>query len=526
MATWKKLVVSGSDISQLTNDAGYISASQVPSAENSFATASFNGTDLISDSTSGTLNFASGSGGGLKIDANSATDTLTFDLEAVPNNRLANKDITIGTTTIDLGDSSTTLAGLTSVSSTTFTGELDSSSTLANGVRGVTQGPTDSSTLVATTEFVQNVVTQGDLDFSGDLGLNGSVDLDSQTFAITGGGVGGIETTSDANQGISISLVNDNASGGNIVPLNLSANGIGLDVNTITGQGLVAQTGQLTVLPETQNNPGFIPVTVTATGVSIDANLLADGSKGVEFDAANNTLAAVVDNQTIEINPSGELRIKDGGVDTDAIADSLGVLGTNEFTGSFTGSFTGDGSGLTGLATTLSTEGDSGTGTIDLQTQILDISGGSNITTTAGSQTIEVALNDSISVVDATVTGDLTVLGTASFQHESNLEVTDRFILLASGSSQEGDGGIIIQQSNQDVGDVFGFDGDPAGTKRWGIDQSQNASLSSFTPEAFMAAVLTGDADSDATIDALVDDRYEAKGNLFIGDDQDIWIWS
>ena len=526
MATWKKLVVSGSDISQLNNDLGYISASQVPSAENSFATASFNGTDLISNSTSGTLNFASGSGGGLKIDANSVSDTLTFNLEAVPNSKLANKDITIGTTAIDLGESSTVLAGLTSVSSTSFTGELSSTSTLANGVEATTQLLTDSSNKVATTAFVQGVVTAGDLDFGGDLGNDGSVDLDSQVFEIKGGLNGGIQTTSDAAQGLNISILNDSTTGGNIVPLSLTANGAGIDVSAIAGFGLVPNSGLLTVLPETSGVSGLIPVNVTNTGVSIDANVLADGSKGVVFDAGNNTLAAKVDNTTIEINPSGELRIKDGGVDTDAIADSLGVLGTNGFTGSFTGSFTGDGSGLTGLATTLSTEGDTGTGTIDLQNDIIDIAGGRNISTTASAQTITVNLNESISVVDATVTGDLTVLGTASFQHESNLEVTDRFILLASGSSQEGDGGIIIQQSNQDVGDVFGFDGDLAGTKRWGIDQSQNASLSSFTPEAFMAAVLTGDADSSTTIDGIVDARYAAKGNLFVGDDQDIWIWS
>jgi len=525
MATWKKLVVSGSDISQLNNDAGYISASQVPEIPNGFATASFDGTDILSDTTSANLNFSSGSGTGLRITANAGTDTLNFALNQVPNTSLANKDITIGTTAIDLGASSTVLAGLTSVSSTEFTGELTSTSTLANGVTAVTQISTDNSLKVATTEFVQSVVTQGDLDFAGDLGAAGSVDLDSQAFAITGGTTGGIETTSNGAQGLQISILNDNTTGGNILPLSLTGNGAGFDISPIAGQGLTAQTGQLVVTPESSGVSGLVPVNVTPTGVSIDANVLADGTKGVEFDSGNNTLAAVVDNTTIEVNPSGELRIKNGGVTTNEIANSLGVLGTQEFTGSFTGSFVGDGSGLTGLATDLDIEGDSGTGTIDLQTQILDIAGGANITTTAGAQTITVALNDSISVTDATVTGDLTVLGTASFQHETNLEVADRFILLASGSSTTGDGGIIVQQATQDVGEVFGFDG-VTGTTRWGIGQGQDASLSSFTPEAFMAAVLTGNASSDAAIDALVDDRYEAKGNLFIGDDEGIWIYS
>ena len=41
-----------------------------------------------------------------------------------------------------------------------------------------------------------------------------------------------------------------------------------------------------------------------------------------------------------------------------------------------------------------------------------------------------------------------------------------------------------------------------------------------------MATVSTGAASSDTAINALVDDRYEAKGNLFVGDDQGIWIYS
>jgi hypothetical protein len=525
MATWKKLVVSGSDISQLNNDAGYISASQVPEIPKGFATASFDGTDLLADTTSSNLNFTSGSGVGLRITATAGTDTLNFDLDNVPNTSLLNKDITIGTTAIDLGDSSTVLAGLTSVTSTDFTGNLTSTSTLANGVTAVTQGATDNSTLVATTEFVQSVVTQGDLDFSGDLGSPGAVDLDSQTFTITGGTGAGIETTS-ANQGLQISIKNDSTSGGNIVPLSLTGNGAGIDVSLLAGQGLAAQTGQLVVVPESNLSAGVFPVDVSATGVSFDVSNIVNGNGGLEFDSVNNVLKAKVDNTTIEVSSvNGALQIKDGGVDTDAIADSLGTLGTNQFTGSFTGSFVGDGSGLTGLATDLDIEGDTGTGTIDLQNQTLDIAGGTNINTIAGAQTITVNLNDNITVTDATVNGNLTVLGTASFQHETNLEVADRFILLASGSSTTGDGGIIIQQATQDVGEVFGFDG-VTGDERWGVGKNLHASSSAFTADAFMAAVLTGNASSDSAIDAIVEDRYEAKGNLFIGDDEDIWIYS
>ena len=80
MATWKKLLVSGSNISQLYNDAGYLTAG---TAFNGFTTASINGVNLIADSTSDTLNFVTGSGTGLTIVGTPASDTITFTLAGV-----------------------------------------------------------------------------------------------------------------------------------------------------------------------------------------------------------------------------------------------------------------------------------------------------------------------------------------------------------------------------------------------------------------------------------------------------------
>ena len=194
-----------------------------------------------------------------------------------------------------------------------------------------------------------------------------------------------------------------------------------------------------------------------------------------------------------------------------------GLTLTNaEATGSFTGSFTGDGSGLTGLVTELSTEGDTGTGTVDLLTQTLDIAGGTNINTSVSAQTITVNLDNDITVNDAVVQGDLVVEGTASFANTENLLVADRFVLFASGSTTTGDGGIVVQQGTQDIGELFGYD---ASATRWGVDTAFDASDSSFTPEAYMAAVVDIDAgQSDVA-------RYQKNGNIKI-DSGDIYIYS
>ena len=563
MAEWKKLVVSGSDISQLNNDAGYISASQVPAAADSFATASFDGTNILAGSVGGTLNFASGSGQGLTIAATAGSNLLTFGLDAIPNASLANDSITIGSTAIALGETKTTLAGLTSVTSTTFVGDLT--------------GNADTAT---TADAVANELTAGNgivtFTFDGSVDASVAVDLDGTTLKVGANGLAvnelGVNTAQlaagavtfakldgadviNAAEGIELNKDDDEK----IATVKAIADYVDAQVGAsdldITGDGATLTSIDLDTQTLAFSGADGIQVSASAqeVGVSIadggiNAVKLNSDVAGDGLDSTLGVLSVNVDDSSIEINGSDNLQVKALGItnamlagdianaklvnDSIKIGDASFALGTTASlaatgfnSGSFSGSFQGDGSQLTGIATTLDILGDSGDGTVDLKTQSLDIAGGKNITTTAGSQTITVALDDDITVTNATVTGDLVVQGTASFQSEANLLVKDRFILLASGSATTGDGGIIVQQATQDVGDVFGFDG-VTGADRWGIGQVQNAASSSFSPEAFMAAVLTGDATSDTAIKALVDDRYSAKGNIFIADDQDIWIFS
>ena len=154
MATWKKLVVSGSAISQLTNDAGYISASQVPSGYNAYSTASVNGVSLIA-AASGTLTFATGSATGLTISGSAATDVITFSLSDIPTQSLQFSGSTIGSTFVGLGSTVTTLAGLTSVTATNFTGTasyatLATTALSANSATSASYSTVASSSLFAT----------------------------------------------------------------------------------------------------------------------------------------------------------------------------------------------------------------------------------------------------------------------------------------------------------------------------------------------------------------------------------------
>jgi hypothetical protein len=131
MATWKKVVVSGSNVSQLNNDAGYLTAGTITQA-NGFATASVNGAILIADSATGSLTFASSSGQGLTLLGTSGPDTITFGLASIPNTSLANSGSIIGNTVVNLGTTVTSLTGLTNVSSTSFTGSLSGTASYAS----------------------------------------------------------------------------------------------------------------------------------------------------------------------------------------------------------------------------------------------------------------------------------------------------------------------------------------------------------------------------------------------------------
>lgn len=143
MATWKKIVVSGSNISQLFNDVGYVTQNTFVES-NAFATASYNGTSILADSKAGSLNFASGSGQGLTISANAGTDTLTFGLSAIPNSSLANSSITIAGNSTALGGAVTQaqiLAGSGAISGSSLSSPNQGEVIITNN--GVAQSAVD-----------------------------------------------------------------------------------------------------------------------------------------------------------------------------------------------------------------------------------------------------------------------------------------------------------------------------------------------------------------------------------------------
>ena len=148
-----------------------------------------------------TLSVASGSG----LTYNSGTGE--FSTNAIPNSKLANSTITIGSTSTALGNSNTTFAGLSSITSAAVVtndngfrvrDNSDNTKQLAFECSGISGSTTrtltvpDANGTIATQAYVQAQITAEDLDVQTDSG-NFDVDLDSEPLILTGGT--GIDTS-------------------------------------------------------------------------------------------------------------------------------------------------------------------------------------------------------------------------------------------------------------------------------------------------------------------------------------------
>jgi len=423
----------------------------------------------------------------LTSDGDSVNPTITLGgaLANVTNAQLSNSSVTLGTTEVALGATATTLAGLT-LTTAVITGSFTGSFTGTTNLPDLTDGSGIS-----------------DFTYDGSTAASISVQNDGSTLTVGGAGV------KVADAGITATQI----------------------ATSVAGAGLSGGAGTA------------LSVNVDDTSIEITTDTLNIKDLGV----TNAMLAGSIVNAKL-VNDSVTLGTTEVNLGTTAASLAGLTLTGATVSGSFTGSFTGDGSNLTGIATDLDTSGNSGAGNINLVTQGLAVTGAGAISTVAAAQGIAISVadgsssqkgavsfassnfsvtNGDVSLAqdvsigrDLVVTRNLTVVGTASFNNETNLDVADRFIRMASGSEATGDGGIAIQQTGPTDAEAFGWDSNIA---RWGVTGSFDAAQNSLVPDAFFSLITDGGVSNDPTATPA---KYTKNGNMFIGGDDNIWIYS
>lgn len=415
MATWKKVIVSGSQ----AHLAAVTASTAVLVGTNQQIT-TLPSTTFLSGSFSGSF---SGNGAGLTgvtstFPVTAKTDLVTTDQIFI--NDGTNKYVTYGNLVIDLAGSGAGTSNLT----TTDTGDsLALTSQIA--VTGVTASFTGSLTgaLIGTASWATNAITAS---------------VTSVTDTTTGTGPYYI-TFKDATTGHPVDRIDSTG---------LTYNAT---TNVITGTASYATTAE-TIAPAITNNTDNRVLTATGAGtINGEANLTFDGT-------------------TLDVRGSG-------GITTNQTTFPL--VNTTATTVNFAGA-----------ATTLSIGAGSGTTTV----------------------------NNSL-----VVTGDLTVNGTTTIINTDNLLVEDRFILLASGSTSNTDGGIVIQNAAGGTGSAFYYDG---GDTRWAVAPTVAQNATSVTANSYVVTVSGSGADPSGN--PLYGNSNATRiGAMYVNTTtEDIWIWS
>ena len=532
MATWKKVIVQGGNVSDLTNDSNYVSVNAIPA----FVTASFGGVQTVASGSATTQNFSivSGSvstdptvGSGLLISASANERKATFTLQQIPTASLAHTGSYIGKTKVGLGevvgtDVATAISGA-------FFKDINASGSFSGSFEGDGSKLANlTATRLATGSITASVNATGNVFVVEDTSLD-PLNTNVKSFVI------------DKKQNVRLADSNQpniiDASGSFI--MGLGDNQVGTVTNPFNGS--LVNAGNQSFIGGAYNKAfsrgsllwGLENVTHASASfntVALGRGLTASGSAVGPTSEAQIFLGQY----NLPRTSSGDLvTIGNGTGDANAVRSNLAIFNTasiNFFkpvTGSsFTGSFVGDGSGLTGVASTLVLSGSNPaygflTGSVDLKTQFLQITGSGKeievtLITSSNGATYQVGLPSDVAISqsltigkDLTVDGDLLIKGTASFISTQDLYVADRFIVLASGSTDKADSGIIIDRGAYVSGSVgYGYD---ANLNRWGY-------AANMTDTSNALVIDTNDGNSAFASYIFTEVDHGAKENLVTGE--------
>jgi len=194
--------------------------------------------------------------------------------------------------------------------------------------------------------------------------------------------------------------------------------------------------------------------------------------------------------------------------------------------------------------------------TIDGTTVSIDGTAASNVTVTGNDLTLSTATSGNVimdsagtvgigttsttgitigrSGITTTINGDLDVNGTLTTVDSTNLQIQDKFIQVASGSTSSTNGGLIVNTTANGSGSAFYYDGD---VDRWALTGAGDTGHTDLTvtPRQFVSTVSQSAVPPGATPGDFGNSDSSRRGMIHIqtGDDAgtksvdgDIWIYS
>ena len=410
-----------------------------------------------------------------------ANITGSGDMKLAGDLIVSGGDITLGSTSIFSGGDTTSLNNIDALDATT------------------------EATVEAAIDTLSNLTTTGTLNSGAISSGFGAIDIGTSTLNAG-------NTTVDT-------LVNDSSVAGSRVTGSFSGSFVGdgtnldLSSNSTIGSEMfktISVAGQDNVVAESNADTltlvGSTGITITTTAASDTVTLTAASIPNSAL--SNSTISGV------------------------ALGSNLNDLTVDDTTINLNSGTTFNGSAARTISAKTAAISDGGTGlaTAD-QIHTFYTAGGSNLATalntdlggdfTIGNQSSDTATFSG----GVVVTGNLDVNGTLTTINSTNLAVTDKFIIAASGSSS-GDGGLIIETNGAGSGTAFGYD-DSA--KRWGLtkedDTAQNAT--SISPRQFVVSVSGSAASPSGNPSDFGTGTADRIGMMHVNTSNgEIWIYS
>ena len=403
----------------------------------------------------------------------------------------------------------------------------------------------------------------------------GTLDLSVPAGDVTGVAAGAGLTGGGSAGDVTLNVIGGDGITANADELEVTVDGSTIELSATNGSGAVRVKDGGIVTAKIADDA------VTAAKLANSINtLISDNTAktGITSDQANEITANNAKDtnatHTGEVTGDGALTIADGAVITARIADDAVTAAKLANTAVTAGSYgsttvvpgiTVDAQGritavtTNTIATSFNVAADAGTTDLVAGGETLTFEGGSGIASTVSSNKVSFALDNGIASAsnfsapsqgtmrsgqngvnvdvdlglkttdsptfvgltlsgNATVAGNLSVSGDLTYINTTNLAVTDKFILLNSGSANPDEGGIIIDEGNG-VGHGFVFDNSDS---RFGVNQSVDSNANgTMANEAYVALVV----DQDNSAHDIADTEYHKRGNMKVDSSDDIFIY-